>query len=432
MRVAVSLAALLLLARLALAQQPPPTLADLQRAALARDARAAQRDLLRQATDLRIRSIRDALRPQFTVTASNSHANDVTYLTLRVPGVAVPIPPRDRWSGAVDVSQVLYDAGGTRRREAVESARFAESAASVDASLEPLRAEVTSAFFTAVLLQSSEQVLAAAVTQLEAVLGETRERVRAGAALGRDSAAVRAEWRNAQAQLAQVRASRYAALTNLQRLTGVAIADTTSLPIPDWSAQLDSIASAGGPATIRARPEFRQLARARERLGRERDLAGVENRPRLVAFAEGGYGRPGLNQFKSDPAGFWQAGVKVEWQPFTWGSAARNEELAVLQQEVLATQERALADQLARAVQGDLDHRTRLRAQLAIDDEVIALREEALAQGEAQRREGVITAAEAVGLRSDLTAARLARERHRVELAQAEAGIVTTLGLTPR
>jgi outer membrane protein TolC len=427
-----SLAVALLLAQPARAQQSPPTLADLQRAALARDARAAQRDLLRQATDLRLRSIQDALRPQFTVTASNSHASDVTYLSLKAPGVSVPIPPKDRWSGAVNVSQVLYDGGGTARRKAVESARFAESVSGVDASLEPLRAEVTSTFFAAALLQSSERVLATAVAQLEAVLDETRARVRAGAALGRDSAAVRAEWRGTQAQLAQVRASRQAALTNLRRLTGVPIADTTTLPVPDWSAQLDSIESAGGPAAIRARPEFRQIERSRDRLGRERDLAGVENRPRVMAFAEGGYGRPGLNQFKADPAGFWQAGVKVEWQPFTWGSAARNEELATIQQQVLATQEQALADQLARAVQADLDNRARLRAQLAMDDEVIALRQEALDQGEVQRREGVITAAEAVGLRSDVTNARLARERHRIELAQAEAAIVTTLGLTPR
>ncbi|MEA3244916.1 MAG: TolC family protein [Gemmatimonadota bacterium] len=432
MRHVVSLAALLALAQPARAQQPPPTLADLQRAAVARDARAAQRDLLRDATTLQVRSIRDGLRPQFTVSASNSHASDVTYLSLKVPGVSVPIPPRDRWSGAMDVSQVLYDGGGTGRREAVETARLAENLSGVDAALQPLRTEVTNTFFAAVLLQSNERVLASAVAQLESVLAETRERVRAGAALGRDSATVRAEWRNAQARLAEVRASRQAALTNLRRLTGVAIADSAALPLPDWSAQLGAIDSAGGPAALRARPEFSQLELARERLGRERDLAGVENRPKVMAFAEGGYGRPGLNQFKADPAGFWQAGVKVEWRPFTWGSAARNGEIATLQQQVLATQERALAEQFARAVQGDLDNRARLRAQLATDDEVIALRQEALDQGEAQRREGVITAAEAVGLRSDLTTARLAREQHRVELAQAEANIVTTLGLTPR
>ncbi|MCC7194980.1 MAG: TolC family protein [Gemmatimonadaceae bacterium] len=416
------------------AQSPASvTLADLQRAAIARDARAAQRDLLREAADLRIRSIRNTLLPRFTVSASNSHASDVTHLNLALPGGApVPIPPRDRWSGAVDVAQVVYDGGAASRAEAVEAARLSENVAGVDAALEPLRAEVTGAFFATALMRATESELSAAVSDLETVLAETRARVREGAALGRDSASVRAEWRGAQARLAQARSSRRAAMANLERLTGVALPESTSLTLPDWGARLAALDSAGGAANLRERPEFTQVARTRARLDTERGLAAVENRPRVLAFLDGGYGRPGLNQFESDPARFWQAGIKVEWAPFTWGSSQRNEELAALQQKVLLTEERALADRLARAVQGDIENRARLAAQLRDDDEVIALRADALAQGEAQRREGVITAAEAVGLRSALTDARLARERHRIELAQAEANIATTLGLTPR
>lgn len=433
MKLRLSLATAILLAAPAGAQQGAPvSLADLQRAALARDPRATQRDLLAQSHALRVRSIGDALKPQFTVSASNTHASDVTFLALHVPGTSVPIPPKDRWSGMLDVAQVLYDGGGTARREAVEAARLAENVAGVDAALEPLRTEVTQAYFAAVLMQGAARELSTAVTSLEAVLGETRTRVREGVALGRDSATVRAEWRGAQARLSEVRATRRAALADLERLTGVAIADSAPLAMPDWSAELRVLDTVRDAAELRARPEFAQLALSRARLDKERGLARVENRPRVVAFAEGGYGRPGLNQFRSDPQGFWQAGVKVEWKPFTWGSAGRNEELSVLQKQVLTIEEKALADRLARAVQGDLATRARLKAQLADDDEVIALRQEALDQGEAQRREGVITAAESVGLRSDVTEARLTRDRHRVELAQAEANIVTIMGLAPR
>jgi outer membrane protein TolC len=407
-------------------------LGALQRAAVARDARAAQRDLLGQSAALRLRGIDDALKPQFSLSAANTHQSDVTYLALKVPGASVPIPPKDRWSSALDVTQVLYDGGAASHRAAIERARLAEAIAGVDATLEPLRDEVSRVFFAAALLQSSERELTEMVRDLDAVLTDTRARVREGAALGRDSASVRAEWRSAQSRLAQARSARRAALATLGRLTGTVIGDSTPLLLPAWDERLRALDSAGDPAALRGRAEFARLDRSRDRLDQERALAGVENRPKVAAFADAGYGRPGLNQFKADPAGFWQAGVRVEWTPFTWGSAARSRELAVLQQRTLETEARALADQLARAVQGDLEERTRLRAQLQDDDEVIALRAQALAQGDAQRREGVITAAEAVALRSDLTEARLARERHRIELAQAEARIVTTLGLAPR
>jgi outer membrane protein TolC len=405
-------------------------LAALQRAAVAHDARAAQRALLARSADLRVQGINDALKPQFTVSGSNSHASDVTYLSLKVPGTAVPIPPKDRWAAALDVSQVVYDGGAAGRKSAIERARLAEGTAAVDATVEPLRDEVARTYFAAALLTATAREITAMITDLDALLADTRARVREGAALGRDSAAVRAEWRGAQARLAQAQAQRRAAIANLARLTGEAIGEGAEFSLPDWSAALSRIG--GDAAAVRERPEFARIARTRDRLDAEESLAGVENKPRVLAFAQGGYGRPGLNQFKPDPAAFWQAGVKVEWQPFTWGSAARNRELTTLQQQVLATEERALAEQMARAVQADLDDRQRLQAQLRDDEEVVALRELAATQADAQRREGAITAAEAVQLRTDVVEARLARERHRIELVQAEARIATTLGLSPR
>ncbi|MBV6522475.1 MAG: hypothetical protein MNPFHGCM_02623 [Gemmatimonadaceae bacterium] len=404
-------------------------LATLQRAAVSRDARAAQRDLLSRSADLRLAALRDTYRPRFSLSANSSHVSDVTHLTLKLPSGNAPIPPKDRWTTSLDVSQTIYDGGASSRRSALERARLAEGEAGVDAAIEPLRDEVTRTFFASVLLQVSERELRLVIDDLQQLLDDTRIRVREGVALGRDSAAVRAEWLSAQSRLAQLRSQRRAAAANITRLTGVVLYEDTPLAIPDWSSRIDTI---GDVAALRARPEFARLDRAHDRLDAERDLASAENRPRVLAFGSTGIGRPGLNQFKPDAASFWQVGVKFEWTPFTWGSAERNRELAVLQQQVLATEEKALAEQLARSVQGDIEERERLRAQIAEDEEIIALREISFAQGEAQRKEGVITAAEAAKLRTDLAEARLSLERHRVEVAQAEARIVTTLGLSPR
>jgi outer membrane protein TolC len=142
-------------------------------------------------------------------------------------------------------------------------------------------------------------------------------------------------------------------------------------------------------------------------------------------------GRPGLNQFQVTPDEFWQAGVRVEWRPYTWGSASRTREQLALQARLLDTEERALAGALSRAVAGALAEVDRLRRQLEEDVEVIALREEVLRAAEVQHREAMITAAELVELRTDLLEARLTRDRHRIDLARAEARILDTLGARP-
>lgn len=407
----------------------PLTLEALQRAAVARDARNAQRDYFGRSTKLQIEGLTMTHRPQFNFSALNAHASDVTHLDISLPAGKAPIPPKDRWSVAADITQVLYDGGLVSSRKTIERARLAENVASLDVTLEPLRDEVAQTFFAVVLLQASEQELELMTQDLEQLLADTRARVREGAALGRDSAAVKAEWRGAQAKLGELRSQRRAAIASLTQVTGIPITTDTPLSLPEWASRLNELADI---TALRARPEFTRIALTRERLNAEQSAADRENRPRVVAFGTAGSGRPGLNQFNPDVAAYWQFGVKLEWSPFTWNSASRNRELISLQQQTTLTEERALADRLARAVQGDLAERERLRSQITDDEEVIALRALALEQGEAQGKEGVITGAEVVSLRTSLAEARLTRERHRVQLAQAEVRIATTLGLTPR
>ena len=71
-------------------------------------------------------------------------------------------------------------------------------------------------------------------------------------------------------------------------------------------------------------------------------------------------------------------------------------------------------------------------AALASDDEIVALREQIVREATARFRESTITAAEYVDRQTDLLTARIARGLHRVELAQARADYLTTLGLQVR
>ena len=157
----------------------------------------------------------------------------------------------------------------------------------------------------------------------------------------------------------------------------------------------------------------------------------MENRPRVFAFGQAGVGLPGLDQFRRSSDAFWQAGVRLEWRPWTWRSAGRRSAALRLQQEVVQTQEAALGRQLARAVAADLEDIARLKASLVDDERIVALRIEVERQARAQYDEGAITTPEYVEARTDVLEARLELERHRVELAQARTRYLTTLGITP-
>jgi outer membrane protein TolC len=402
---------------------------SLQHAALQNDPRAAQRVLLREATDLRLQAIGADRLPQLTINGEATHQSDVTRPTFGVPGITVPEFPKDRWQTTLDLEQRLYDGGDVARRRELEEARHAESEAALQVSLYQLRSDVNSAFFSAFLFEKRAEEYQALVGDLEARLEAVRARVEAGTALGRDAAQIEAERVRAELQRDEARASRRAALATLADLAGRAIDTTSVLALSEAEPEREYPGLAAA-AALRRRPEFDQFQRSRVRLDKEIAYAGTENRPRIYAFGQAGLGLPGLDQFRTSSDAFWQAGVKVVWRPWTWRSAGRTAATYRLQQEIVATEEQALGRQLSRTVLTDLEEIARLKAALADDERIVSLRTEVERQARAQFDEGAITTPDYVEARTDIVEARLSLERHRVELAQARARYLTTLGLT--
>ncbi len=429
-RLVAGLAALVALgATPARAQRDSLRLADLQRAALARDPRGRELSLLDSATALRVENVAVERRPQLSLTADAQHQSDVTKVSLNVPGAHPPVPPKDRWQAVLGVQQLLYDAGSIGTRQAVERARLAESREGVRVAQYRLRSEVDAAFFSAYLLQERRGELAALLADLDARLTMLRARVKEGAALPGDTAAVVAEMLRAEQSRDELDANRRAALRTLGLAVGVAVDTAAVLALPDRSDDVARLLGASSLAAARGRPEFAHFAQSRARLGREAELLAVERRPRVYAFGQAGYGRPGLDQFRTTPDQFWIAGVRTEWRPFDWRATDRQRETLRLQQRVVDTEEAAFAESLERQVQGDVEAMRRLRDALAQDERIIALREQVERQTRVQFDEGVVTTAEYVRARTDVLDARLAARRHRAELAQAEARILTTAGV---
>jgi outer membrane protein TolC len=426
---AVTFAPLVPLAPLATAQDTL-SVERLQEAALTSDPRAQQRTLLRHATDLRQAVIRAERLPQFEFNGQATHQSDVTRPTFNVPNFAVPEFPKDRWQTTLDVEQRIYDGGELARRRELEEARHAESQAALDVSLYALRSEVNSAFFSAFLLAQRSAEYEVLVTDLDARLAAVRARVEAGTALTRDAAEIEAERMRASLQRDEASASRRASLAILADLVGHPIDTSAVLVLPTAEPERTLPANLDTVAALRRRPEFEQFLRSRSRLDREIAYASAENRPRLSAFGQAGVGLPGLDQFRTSSDAFWQAGVKVEWRPWTWRSAGRTAEAYRLEQDVVATEEKALGRSVARAVATNLEDIGRLKAALADDERIVALRTEVERQARAQYDEGVITTPDYVETRTDVLEARLTLDRHRVELAQARLSYLTTLGIT--
>jgi len=405
-------------------------LGALQDTAVMRSPRGRELALLVEQSRLRQQNLTAERRPTLTVEGQAQYLSDVTRIPIVLPGgVSPPTPPHDTYDAHLAAGQKLYDPTIGPRR-AVEDAQLAESVARLRAELYPLRQNVSDAFFATLEAQSQIAELEHTITDLEAQHRVAAARVREGTALPSEEKALRAEVLRRRQSLTEAAANRRAAMAILSDLTGKSFDSTTLLSTTDLAAEVararDSL------PILRSRPEYEQFARSRAVLEQQERARKAQDLPRISAFGRAGYGRPGLNPLSTRFDSYWLSGLQLQWSPWTWGTGQRDRQILALQRQIITAEEQEFTNDVRRGVEQDLASIDRLEAAVRDDDEIVALRESILVETRARFNEGVVTSAEYVDRQTDVLSARTARALHRVELAQARARFLNTLGVEVR
>jgi outer membrane protein TolC len=401
---------------------------DLRASALNQDPRAAELELLASQSALRLQDINADLKPTLSFESQAQYQSDVATIPISVPGITIPKPPHDTYDAHINANQRIFDPTLAPRR-AVERAQTAESQARVRTALYSISESVNTAFFTALRSQSQIAELQTTLTDIEVQISVADARVKAGTALPSESDALRAELLRRRQAVAEQTAARNAAIAVLADLTGKPIDPSIPLVAPDLAA---TVAAARAAADLRERPEYQQFQATRDVLDKTGDALSAQLKPRLSAFGRAGYGKPALNPLLDKFDSYWIAGLQLQWSPWNWGVTSRDRQVNALQRDIVTSEEKAFTAGLNRAIEQDKASIDRLENALTQDDEIIALREKIFAETRARYAEAVITSADYVDRQTDVLAARLSRASHRVELAQARAHLLTTLGIEVR
>jgi outer membrane protein TolC len=401
-------------------------LRDVTAAAINADPRQRQIGLNASATELRIKNILATRLPQLSGNGQAQYQSAVTKISVPIPGIAIPSPTRDTYDAHVNAQESIFDPT-LSSRQSLERAQLAETQASVRTSVFARRQEANDAFFAAAMLEQRIAEISVAISGLETRLKEATSRFREGAALPSDTAVVAATLLQRRQDLYQSRADRSAALARLSDLVGRQIATATPAAVPDLDAAVAQ--TLGQLDRTRSRPEFEQFSATRERLSKQEQLEAAQDKPRVSAFGRVGYGRPGLNMLSSSFDPYWLAGVQVQWSPWNWGTTGRDRQSIEIQREIVTTNETSFTESLRRGIQQSIATIAGLDSSLVLDDQIIALRERIEAETRVKLNEGSVTAAEYADRSTDLLNARLMRIQHRVQRTQAQANLLTVMGV---
>jgi outer membrane protein TolC len=414
-------------------------LATLQAIAVAHDTRADRAELEQRASGLRADNLGVDRLPRLQLRADAAYQSEVIDIAAGNAGLT-PTPPKDRYELALDADWTLWDGGVIQAQRAAEKARLSSTLTGLEAQIYETRLEVTDAFFSALLLQEQIREADILIEDLEARLNELQIRVEQGVALPGNSASMRAERVEAEQRRDALDNERLIALGVLSQLIGRTVADAEIMALPDLDAEMEAH-PAGAlasetvtvlPPGMRTHPQFAAFEARRTSGDRRVELTAATARPSVSVFGQLGYGSPGFDQFNNSLHEYWRAGVNIRWAPWTWNRRRRDVEEIRVEQRLIDNQEQRFSDEMLQALKRPLRTIEYLRTALASDEEIIALRAEAEAYAHQRFGERAISAAAYTEELTNLQEARLARVRHRAELARAQAHYLITLGVELR
>jgi outer membrane protein TolC len=361
--------------------------------------------LIRQTENYNLANIAKGYLPQVNATAQATYQSDVT----SVPFANVGFEPlsKDQYRAYADVSQILYDGGAINAQKNVQRVNSALETANLQKDLYQIRERINQMFFGALLLQTQIEQANLLINQLSETKVRVDSAVKNGAAFKSDANQLQSEILIQQQRIYDLEGGLGAYIQMLSAFTGKQINSVSKLvKAADKNVWLTGQNN---------RPELKVFDLRSKLYHTQIDLLRSKARPRLSLFGQGGYGKPGLNQLKNEFDWFYIAGVRLNWN-FSALYTSRNEKnlLQLNQQENNVQRETFLFNNNLSQLQQN-NEKAKTEKLIAIDEEIIRLKESISQAAKAKYDNGVITLNDYLKEINAVNAAKLNLQLHKIQ-----------------
>lgn len=378
-----------------------------------------QKALIGKSSDLTRQAIQKNYLPQVSLNAQATYQSDVPHVPISTPGNDIPIANKDQYRATLDVNQLLYDGGSVRSSLQVETLNSLIQQEQVEVTLHQLKSGINQKYFSILLLQEEDKLLSLVEENLNSQLHEVRSAIRNGAALPSSDDVIQAEILTTRQKRYENRADREATLKYLSNLLGTSLARNAFLSVPDL--EVNTMASL-------ARPELKFYSLRQQQIEASSGLLGKSKAPKLMLFAQGGYGNPGLNLLDNTFQPFFMGGVKLSWNLLDWDMVHDQRQALLIKREIIDNEAEVFDLNTSLELNRYETEMNKLKQLIQTDDELIALRSKVVRTSYAQLRNGTITASEYLLDYNAMNQATIMKKTHEISLLLAEANYIVTQG----
>lgn len=245
---------------------------------------AKQTELIQHKSAYEIDALQKGKLPKIDLNAQATYQSDVTGLPIAMPNTT-PLN-KDQYRATLDVNQLLYNGALIDTNTKLKAAQAKTQQQQVEINLYQIKNKINQFYFTILLLQERKATLISKQEQLIAKIKEVKTGVKFGAILPASEKVLEAENLKIKQQLTEIQFDKKRNLDNLSTLIFSSLDDQTTLLKPNISADFTKNNN---------RPELKLFDLQNDQIEVSKEVISKNNLPKVNAFAQAGYGNPGLN-----------------------------------------------------------------------------------------------------------------------------------------
>lgn len=379
-----------------------------------------QKDLIRQTANINIENLQKGFLPQFTVSGQASYQSDVTSVPVSLPGITIESASKDQYKLLADVSQLIYDGGITKEQKVYQQLNATVEDQKVEVELYKLKERINQLYLSILYLDEQLKQVELVKADINTGIKRVEAQVKNGVAFRSNLNMLKAELLKTDQRSIEIRSSRAGLVDALALFVGHPLNADIHLEKP-----VSTAVAIGEEIT---RPELKLYSVQSKLIGQQDKLITAKNLPKASLFAQGGYGRPGLNQLKNEFDFYYIGGVRFNWSLGGLYTKKKEKELVKVNRQIVDIQKETFllnTNAQLKQQQAEIDKLLKL---VASDYEIISLRASVKDAANAQLENGVITANDYLKEVNAEDQARQLLITHQVQLLQAQINYQTISG----
>ncbi len=365
--------------------------------------------LLRQSLELNNKLSSSTYLPSLSIKGQLSWQTDVSMLEIDNDLISSMFPEisKDQYRIYADFYQTIWDGGASTNNKKLQEAKLKADIQELNVNIYRYKEQLIEVYFVALELQKQKEVLFVKENQLDNVISDTRVAKQNNIAMQADIDVLQAEKLLLKQRITELEYEIKSLIAMFSEYCNREFDENSIFltPTPELNTNM-----------AMKRPELNLFDYRAKQIMAGQKILKSSRYPKFFAFAQTGYGRPGLNMLSNDFKPFAIVGAKFVWNPFDWNKTKHKEQLLEIKAGIVENKQQTFVLHQNAKIKSQLEKIKKIEEVSKQDAKILSLRENVSKTLHVKLNNGVIKSSDYLNALNQEYEQRLRMELHQLIL----------------